>query len=170
MAEKQIERRKFKRLAAYLPVHCRVGTKGGERDFFPGGETASKNISCGGMLLKWPTDWRCRVCAHYRESEGKGICEVTHCIYEGALLPNMELLELELEVGFPKFSGLLRAWGKVVWVRETDDVNNHDLGLEFTQMGETEGRAIADYVQERLAAVIEEQRRTIGELEKGKAT
>ncbi len=170
MAENQIERRKFRRLAAYLPVHCRARIKGEERGFSSAGETTSRNISCGGMLLKWPTNWRCRGCLNYRESEGKEICEVTRCIYEGALLPNIELLELELELGFPKFPDLLKAWGKVVWVRETDDVNNYDLGLEFTQMGETERRAIAEYVQERLAAVIEEQRRTIGELEKGKAT
>ena len=165
MAENQIEKRKFKRLAAYLPVHCRARIKGEERSCSSTGETTSKNISCGGMLLKWPTNWRCRGCLHYRESEGKGVCEVTSCPYEGVLLPNIELLELELELGFPKFPDLLKAWGKVVWVRETDDVNNCDLGLEFTQIGESERKAIADYVQERLVKVIEEQRRKIGELE-----
>ena len=162
MAENQIEKRKFKRLVAYLPVHCRARIKGEERSFSSAGVTTSKNISCGGMLLKWPVDWKCGGCVHYRESEGKAGCEVTGCIHEGVLVHNTEALELELEFEFPEFPVPMKAQAKVAWARGTHEANNYDLGLQFTQIGEPERKAIGGYVEEKLGKVIRERRSKIG--------
>ena len=143
------------RLPISLPVQCRMREKGENHTL---GETTSKNISYGGMLLKWPVDWKCGGCIHYRESEGKAGCEVTRCIHEGVLVHNTEALELELEFEFPEFPVPMKARAKVVWARETQQANNYDLGLQFTKMGETERNAINDYVEERLGEITDEQR------------
>ncbi len=142
--------RQRKRLTVSLPIHCRLREKG---ENFTYGETTSKNIGDGGMLLKWPARWRCGGCTHYRESRGKKKCELNHCIHDGVLLPNKEQLQLEVEIKFPDPPGCIKASSKVVWVRETHDASNYDMGLQFTRMGKTERKAIAEYVRERLPTV-----------------
>ena len=59
-----VEKRRFRRTEAKLPVYCRIGHGKNKSSLSNVIEAYSKNVSRGGLLLTWPRSWVCDKCSH----------------------------------------------------------------------------------------------------------
>jgi len=130
-----IERRRFKRVEAKLPIRCRIYHRDKGINVSNEITTSTKNISQGGVLLDWPRGWECEECVHclgwiYNLNcrlKDRPEKKMTRSLDPGIFL------SVELEPPTP--AKPTKTLAKVVWVKgpRTHREDTYNVGVAFNQ-------------------------------------
>ena len=131
-----IERRRFKRVEAKVPVRCRIVHRKKKLPFSVEITLYTRNISQGGLLLSWPRGWGCKECSHCLAWIFNLNCKLKEepCQETTRFLNPTTFLGLEIESH--AFPGSIKTTAKVVWVKEpqSPQEDTYNVGIAFAEL------------------------------------
>lgn len=130
-----IERRRFKRVGAELPIRCRIVHKKKRLPLSNIIEVYTRNISQGGLLLSWPRGWDCGKCSHCLAWIFNRDCKLKKEPYQEKTRFLCPTTFLKLEVEATISQNPIRTSAEIVWPREPQSLqeDTYNVGIAFTK-------------------------------------
>ncbi len=136
------------RLAAALDVECGIRAPGS--DMVRAGRTQTRDISSGGMRLRWLRSWSrhgCELCFEWLFDHN---CDKVVCPYRsnGDAVADLHefVFEGRLELALRAKAGTVR--GEVAWVAPAAEDDSYDVGVHFVDVARPFQQEISRYLVE----------------------
>ncbi len=123
-----IERRTEARIPLRMIIDCFLTD---ENNFERNIQLWTTNISDSGMGAKWLKWWHCRNCVNCLSWISEVHCKLKECNNSPTIKKIKPGTHIKLKGAFGQNFMLSEKYGKVVWVKNSDDSSYTELGINF---------------------------------------